>query len=43
MKQNTANVLKQDPNIKRFKRTLIYFDTETNPVCQASKRHLNNR
>ena len=23
----TASVLKQDPNTKRFKRTLIYFDT----------------
>ena len=25
----TASVLKQDPNTKRFKRTLIYFDTDT--------------
>ena len=32
-----------------FKRTLIYFDTDTqsatfqcNPLCQATKRHLNN-
>jgi len=25
----TASVLKQDPNTKRFKRTLIYFDTHT--------------
>ena len=35
---------------KRFKQTLIYFDTDTqyanfrgNPFCQAAKRHLNNR
>ena len=33
---------------KRFKRTLIYFDTDIhyahfrgNPLCQATKRHLN--
>ena len=39
-----------DPNTKRFKRTLIYFDADTqyanfrgNPLCQATKRHLNNR
>ena len=39
-----------DPNTKRFKRTLIYFNTDTqyanfrgNPLYQASKRHLNNR
>ena len=25
----TASVLKQDPNRKRFKQTLIYFDTDT--------------
>ena len=25
----TASVLKQDPNTKRFKRTLIYYDTHT--------------
>ena len=25
----TATVLKQDPNIKRFKRTLTYFNTDT--------------
>ena len=25
----TASVLKQDPSTKRFKRTLIYFDTDT--------------
>ena len=30
----TASVLKQDPNTKRFKRTLIYFDTDT--VCKFS-------
>ena len=35
---------------KRFKRPLIYFDTDTqyanfpgNPLCQATKRRLNNR
>ena len=38
----TASVLKQDPNIKRFKRTFIYFNTDTqyvnfrrNPLYQA--------
>ena len=25
----TASILKQDPNIKRFKRTLIYYDMDT--------------
>ena len=25
----TANILKQDPNTKRFKRTLIYFNMDT--------------
>ena len=25
----TAGVLKQDPNTKMFKRTLIYFNTDT--------------
>ena len=46
----TASVLKQDPNAKRFKRTLVYFNTDTqyansrgNPLYQATKRHLNNR
>ena len=45
----TASILKQDPNTKRFKRTLIYYDTDTqyahfqeNPRCHATKRHLNN-
>ena len=40
----------RDPNIKRFKWKLIYFDTNTryaifwgNPLCQATKQHLNNR
>ena len=35
-----VSILKQDPNTKRFKRTLIYFDTDTqyanfrrNPLC----------
>ena len=34
---------------KRFKRTLIYYDIDTqsahfwgNPLCQATKRYLNN-
>ena len=46
----TASVLKQDPNTyKRLKRTLICYDTDKqfanfrgNPLCQATKRHLNN-
>ena len=40
----TASVLKQDPNTKRFKRMLIYFNTDTqhanfwgNPLYQATK------
>ena len=40
----TASVLKQDPNTKRFKRTLIYFNTDAqyahfqgNPLCQAKQ------
>ena len=44
----TASVLKQDPNTKRFKRMLIYFNTDTqyahfsvNLLYQASKWHLN--
>ena len=28
----TASVLKQDPNTKRFKRMLIYFNTDTQYV-----------
>ena len=28
----SASILKQDPNTKRFKRTLIYFDNDT--VCK---------
>ena len=46
----TAGVLKQDPNTKRFKRTLIYFNTDTqytnfrgNPFYQATKRHLTDK
>ena len=42
--------LSPDPNTKRFKRTLIYFNTDTQcKKCrgyfldQATKRHLNNR
>ena len=46
----TAGVLKQDPNTKWFKGTLIYYDTDTqyaffwgeNPLLEATKRHLNN-
>ena len=48
-KRMTASVLKQDPNTKRFKRTLIYYDTDTqstnfrgNPLRQATRRHLYN-
>ena len=44
-----ASVLKQDPNTKRFKGTLIYFNKDTqhanvrgNPLYQATKRHLNS-
>ena len=40
----TGNVLKQDPNTERFKRTLIYYDTDTqyanfrgNPLRQTTK------
>ena len=43
----TASVLKEDPNTKRFKRTLISFNTDTqhaiflgNPLYQATKQHL---
>ena len=39
-----------DPNTKRFKQMLIYFNTDTqcahfrgNPLYQASKQHLNSR
>ena len=39
----TASVLKQDSNTKRFKRTLIYFNTYTKYANLARKRHLNNR
>ena len=46
----TASVLKQDPDTKRFKRMLIYFNTDTqyanfrgNPLYQATKRHLTNK
>ena len=38
------------PNTKRFRQTLIYFNTDTqyanfrgNPLHQATKRHLNNK
>ena len=40
----------EDPNTKRFKWTLVYFNTDTqyahfggNPLYQASKQHSNNR
>ena len=38
----TANVLKQDPNTKRFKRILVYFDTDTrgNPPLSSHKTTL---
>ena len=46
----TANILKQDPNTKRFKQMLIYFNTDTqyanfrgNLLYQATKQQLNNR
>ena len=29
----TASVLKQDPNTKRFKRTLIYVSMDTQYAC----------
>ena len=45
----TASVLKQNPNTKEFKRTLIYYDMDIqyahfcgNSLCQATKQHLNN-
>ena len=45
-----SNLYRGDPNTKRFKRTLIYFNTDTqyahfrgNPFHQATKRYLNNR
>ena len=46
----TATILKQDPNTKKFKQMLIYFNTDTkyaklwgNPLYQATKRSLNNK
>ena len=46
----TASIRKQDLKTKRFKRTLIYFNTDAqyahirgNPLYQATKQHLNNR
>ena len=46
----TASILKQDPNTKRFKQMLIYFNPDTqyanfwgNPLYQATKWHLNNK
>ena len=40
----TASVLKQDPNTKRFKRTLIYFDTESQyPVFLCVRVVINKR
>ena len=36
----TANILKQDPNRKRFKRTLIYYDTDTQYAKKYKNRNL---
>ena len=36
----TASVLKQDPNTKRFKRTLIYFDTDWSDTNRCSVLNL---
>ena len=45
----TASILKQDPNTKRFKRMLTYYDTDRHyanfvgkSLHQATKQHLNN-
>ena len=47
VERNHTSAVEYHPNTKRFKRTLIYFDTNTqyanfggNPLCQATKRHL---
>ena len=34
----TASVLKQDPNTKRFKRTLIYLNTDTKNAKKKYKK-----
>ena len=34
----TASILKQDPNTKRFKRTLLYYDTDTQ-YAKANKHN----
>ena len=47
---NSVTALVYDPNAKRFKRTLVYFNTDTqydanfrgNPLYQATKRQVNN-
>ena len=49
LKKQDRPIAFQDPKTKRFKRTLIYFSTDSqyancgNPLYQATKRHLNNR
>ena len=47
---SVSSVYLWDPNSKRFKRRLIYFNTDTqyanfagNPLYRATKRHLNNK
>ena len=42
-----TSVLKQDPNTKKVQKNVIYYKTKPanfggNPLCQATKRHLNN-
>ena len=39
----TASVLKQDPNTKRFKRTLIYFNTDTQYANFRGNRNLKKK
>ena len=36
----TANILKQDPNRERFKRTLIYYDLDTQYAKKYKNRNL---
>ena len=44
----TASVLKQDPNTQKVQKNAFYLDKTQpahfwgNPLCQATKRHLNN-
>ena len=44
-----SSCLFKDPNTKRFKQMLLYFNTDTqyvhfqgNPLYQATKQHVNN-